>query len=157
MLRLVQKRTISALEVETIACDLRPYPLVRMSPKRGFEGRFSMPFCLAMALIYGRLNPEDFTDERVEEPLTQEVMRRTRHVPGSISLIVILKDGTQISEPIQPARDLTGWDEVAHKFNQCVSKTTPDRQRLALLNLVARLEEIPSVRSLTELLHAQTN
>ena len=157
MLRLVQKRTISALEVETIECDLRPYPLVRMSPKRGFEGRFSMPFCLAMALIYGRLNPEDFTDERVEEPLTQEVMRRTRHVPGSKSLIVILKDGIKISEPIQPARDLTGWDEVAHKFNQCVSKTTPDRQRLALLNLVARLEEIPSVRSLTELLHAQTH
>src|SRR3972149_330324 len=98
----------SALEVETIECDLRPYPLVRMSPKRGFEGRFSMPFCLAMVLIYGRLNPEDFTDERVEEPLTQEVMRRTRHVPGSKSLIVILKDGIKISEPIQPARDLTG-------------------------------------------------
>lgn len=157
ILRLVQKRTVSAVEVEAIECDLRPYPLVRMSPKRGFEGRFSMPFCLAMALIYGRLNPEDFTDERVQEPLTQEVMRRTRHVPESKSLTVILKDGTQVSERIQPARDLTGWDEVAHKFNQCVGRTMPNKQRLALISLVARLEEIPSVRSLTELLHVQTH
>ncbi len=116
-----------------------------------------MPFCLAMALIYGRLNPEDFTDERVKQPLTQEVMRRTRHVPGSKSLIVILKDGTQVSEAIQPARDLRGWDMVAHKFNQCVSIALPDRQRLALVNLVAHLEEIPRVRSLTELLHAQAH
>ena len=157
MLRLVGKKPISPFAVDFIECNLHPYPLLRSCPDRGFEGRFSLPFCLAIALIHGRLNVEDFTDEQAQDPVVRNLIQRTRHVPGSKSLIVILKDGTQISEPIQPARDLTGWDEVAHKFNQCVNKTTPDRQRLALLNLVARLEEIPSVRSLTELLHVQTH
>ncbi|HVO94865.1 MAG TPA: MmgE/PrpD family protein, partial [Terriglobales bacterium] len=43
MLRLRQREKITADEVEAIDCDLRPYPLVRARPTRGYEGRFSMP------------------------------------------------------------------------------------------------------------------
>jgi len=152
MLRLVQKEPIPPLEVDSIECDLRPYSLLRLRPERGLEGRFSMPFCLATALIYRRLNPEDFTDERIRERLIKNVMERTQHVPGSKVLVVNLKHGKKITEPIRPAKDLTNWEEVFGKFNRCVSKVLPESKRSALTDLVIHLEEIPSIRRLAKAL-----
>ena len=74
MLRIMDKNSIIPADVESIEADLKPYPLVRQRPKRGFEGRFSMPFCLAMTMVYQRLDPGDFTDERLSEPLVQRLI-----------------------------------------------------------------------------------
>ena len=57
MLRIMDKNSISPADVESIEADLKPYPLVRQRPTRGFEGRFSMPFCLAMTMIHRSLDP----------------------------------------------------------------------------------------------------
>ena len=54
MLRLVQRDKIAPGDVEAMECDLCPDPLVRAKPTRAYEGRFSMPFCLAVALVYGK-------------------------------------------------------------------------------------------------------
>ncbi len=46
MFRLVQKTPIAGKDVESIECDVHPYPLLRLIPTRGHEGRFSMAYCL---------------------------------------------------------------------------------------------------------------
>ncbi len=91
MLRMMDKNSILPADVESIEADLKPYPLVRQKPTRGFEGRFSMPFCLAMTLIHRSVDPGDFTNERLFEPLVQQLISRTHHVPDSPVLTVILK------------------------------------------------------------------
>lgn len=156
MLRLVQRSPIQPSDVDFIECDLRPYPAVRTCPQRGFEGRFSMPFCLAIALIFGRLNPEDFSDEGARDPRVRSLIERCRHGPGLKSLVVCLKDGTILSEPIRPPENLKGWDKVREKFNRCVGDVLPDRQRAMLPDLVAHLEDLPSIRALTEALSLVT-
>jgi 2-methylcitrate dehydratase PrpD len=148
MLRLVNKHSILPTDVETIEADLKPYPLVRQRPKRGFEGRFSMPFCLAMAMIYRRLEPGDFTDARLSEPLVQQLIARTHHASGSPVLSIILKDDTTITEPIQPHTNLKGWDAVSEKFAASVTGCLGKDQRQAVLDVVSRLEQIPSARQL---------
>ena len=80
-----------------------------------------MPFCLAMTMVYRRLDPGDFTDERLSEPLVQQLISRTHHTPDSPVLTVILKDGTRITEPIQPHTNLKGWDAVSEKFQKSVA------------------------------------
>ena len=152
MLRLVQKRSIAPSEVDFIECDFRPYPLVRISPKRAFEGRFGMPFCLAVALILGRLNPEDFSEERLQDPRVKSLMERTRHIAGAQTLVVGLKDGARITETIRPHRDLHGWDEVRQKFDRCAAKALSQTQQQAVSDMVRHLEEILSIEELTKAL-----
>ena len=152
MLRLVQKRSIAPSEVDFIECDFRPYPLVRISPKRAFEGRFSMPFCLAVALILGRLNPEDFSEERLQDPRVKSLMERTRHIAGAPTLVVGLKDGARITETIRPHQDLHGWDEVRQKFDRCAAKALSQTQQQAVSDMVRHLEEILSIEELTKAL-----
>ncbi|MBI4488139.1 MAG: MmgE/PrpD family protein [Deltaproteobacteria bacterium] len=155
MLRLIQKHPTKSESVESIECDLKPYPLVRRHPSRGFEGRFSMPFCLAITLIYRRLNPDDFINEHVQNPLVQEIMRRTRHIPGSASLVITLKDGTRLVESIQSPTDLKEWNEIRQKFQKCTSGILTARDGEAVLGLVSRLETVPSVRLLTKALRTK--
>jgi hypothetical protein len=75
-----------------------------------------MAYCLAVALIFGRLNPTDFTAALVRDPLVRKVMRSLRHTPGSKTLTIKLKNGKILSEPIQPASEMREWEQVGAKF-----------------------------------------
>src|SRR5262249_28888841 len=88
LLGIMGSDSITPADVQSIEADLKPYPLVRQSPTRGFEGRFSMPFCLAMTMIHGSIDPADFTNERLFEPLVQHLIARTHHIPDSPALTV---------------------------------------------------------------------
>jgi 2-methylcitrate dehydratase PrpD len=156
MLRLIKRRPLAYEDVESIACDVHPYPLVRLSPTRGHEGRFSMAYCLAVALIFGRLDATDFTDALVRDERVQTVMRLVRHTPGSKTLSIELKDGTTLIEQIQPASDMREWSEVAGKFYRSVRDILTEAQQASILHQVDRLEEIVSIRSLTVSLRTTT-
>jgi 2-methylcitrate dehydratase PrpD len=156
MLRLALKHSIDPQAVEAIECDQKPYPLVRQRPQRGFEGRFSMAFCLAMALIQRAVNPNDFTDEHVNDPLVQKLMRCTHHTPEAPSLVVKLKDGARLEETLKTPSDLHGWEAVRNKFKDCLSGITQDHNTQTVMDLVSRLESIPSIRLLTKALQTKT-
>ena len=95
-------------------------------------------------MIYRSLGSSEFTDKRLSEPLVQRVIDRTRHVPDSPVLTLILKDGTKITEPIQPHTNLKGWDAVSEKFQKSVAGCLSKHQQQELLALVSRLDKFPS-------------
>lgn len=152
ILRLTQKHSIKPDSVEFIDCDLKPYPLVRLRPQRGFEGRFSMAFCLAMGLIHHELNPDDFTDEHVKDPWVEALMSRTRHSPGARSLVITLKNGTRLEENLKAPSNLNGWEAVKTKFEDCIGSMSQNGRGQTIPELVGNLETIPSVRVLTNAL-----
>jgi 2-methylcitrate dehydratase PrpD len=156
MLRLAQQHDINPQSVETIECDLKPYPLVRHRPQRGYEGRFSMAFCLALALIYRRVYPDDFVDEQVQNPIVQELMRRTRHTPDAPGVVVALKDGRRLEEKLLPSGNLKGWEAVQEKFTSCLSALCTADKAEKVIDLVRRLETISSIRMLTGALQTNT-
>ena len=151
MLRLMQREKFTAGDVETIECDLRPYPLVRPQPTRGYEGRFSMPFCLAMTLVHGTMTPNDFVDEKLQDPRIQNLIQRTRHHKEE-SLTVILKDGKTLTEPFQPINNLTDWPAVREKFVHSVSGVFSPERTEDIIQRVSHLDTLVSVRRLTELM-----
>ena len=156
MLRMIrEKRPLTPSEIDFIECDMHPYPLVRMQPERGFEGRFSMAYCLSLALLYGQLDPESFTDERARDPELRNLLGRVRHVPGSDSLVVHLKDGTTVTEPVRTPADLKGQEAVLNKFRNCVEKGLSEAQRAAVPDLVDHLEQSPSIEPLMDALRPQ--
>jgi 2-methylcitrate dehydratase PrpD len=152
MLRLAQREKITAAEVETMECDLRPYPLVRARPARGYEGRFSMPFCLAVALVYGKVTPDDFVDTRLQEPEIQNLIQRSRHVPKQEVLTITLKNGKKLSEPFKPPTNLTERSQVTEKFARSASPVFSAERMAAITDHVMRLEELTSITELTSLL-----
>lgn len=156
MLRLVSRNVVDPQAVESIECDLKPYPLVRQHPVRGVEGRFSMPFCLAVAVAHRRLQEDDFTDERVSEPEIQALMQRTRHMSGATTLLVRLRNGECLSEDLRPPSNYTSVEEIDSKFRRCagVALTSANASRAAAL--VHDLERLGSVRELTQLLRTDT-
>jgi 2-methylcitrate dehydratase PrpD len=150
MLRLVRTHKIVPDEVEEIECDLKPFPLLRHSPRRGFEGRFSMPFCLAIAIIYGRLDSKCFTDEHAQDPRVQRLVTRTRHVPGAKTLILTLRNGRKLTESMQPVHEMSAsWEEVTGKFMQSTRETLAEERQQEVIDLVRNLEKLRSVRLLT--------
>ena len=148
MLRLVGRHPFQPGDVESISCDLKPYPLVRERPTRGVEGRFSMPFCLAMSLIHRDIRPSDFTDENVSDPLVQNLMQRTRHLDRGV-LVVQLRDGRHFTEPLERPTNLIDPSAIEKKFHNCVEGVLPTSQANAVVEAVDMLEHLASVRSLT--------
>jgi len=151
MLRLRQREKISPDDVEAIECDLRPYPLVRAQPTRGYEGRFSMPFCLAMTLVHGTVKPDDFINERLQDPRIQNLLQRTSHIKEEM-LTVILKNGKRFSEPFQAIGNFTDRSQVLDKFAHSVAEIFSKQRTENIIDRVSQLDNLDSVRQLTELL-----
>lgn len=148
MQRLMQRETITPEQVDAIECDLRPYPLVRAQPTRGYEGRFSMPFCLAMTLVHGTIKPDDFVNEKVHDPVIQNLIQRTRHHHDEI-LTVKTKDGKIISEPFKPIANLTHVEAVRDKFVRSTAAVLSPAQAAKIIESVSQLDSLPTVRNLT--------
>jgi 2-methylcitrate dehydratase PrpD len=151
MQRLIQREKIIASEVESIECDLRPYPLVRARPTRGYEGRFSMPFCLAMTLVHGTMDPNDFVNENVQNPAIQNLIDRTRHHHDE-TLTVHLKNGKTVSEPFKPITNLIGTEAVHDKFARSVGGVLSPERSEKIIQRVNQLDALATVGQLTELL-----
>src|SRR5262245_6355799 len=146
MLRLRAQRPLQASEVEVIECHLKPFPLLRLAPQNGEEGRFSMAYCLAVALAHGHLAPADFSAERFRDANVRELIAKIRHHEDANCLAVVLKTGEKVSEPILPVRDLSSWSEVVEKFHRCTAGLLAESQRAVVIDAVAYLERLDSVR-----------
>jgi 2-methylcitrate dehydratase PrpD len=151
MLALLRDNTIKPADVESIDCDLKPYPLVRQVPARGYEGRFSMPFCLAITLVHGDVRAGDFSDATVADPVIQDLIRRTRH-SDSGTLVVTLKDGRRLEAPLGPPTDFTTRPEIEAKFHDCVDGILPKAKADTIVSHMRDLEFLGSVRELAQVL-----
>jgi 2-methylcitrate dehydratase PrpD len=107
-----------------------------------------MPFCLALALINGTVRPDDFTDRNVADPVVQDLMQRTRHNAAGV-LAVQLKNGQRLEEPLGRPTNLVGSAAIEKKFYDCVADVLRKQQGEAVVDAVAKLERLPSVRHLT--------
>jgi 2-methylcitrate dehydratase PrpD len=148
MLRLRAREAFDPDDVEAIACDLKPYPLVRQYPTRGIEGRFSMPFCLALAVIHGTITPDAFTDENVADARIRGLMQCTQHVAANM-LAVTLKNGRRLEEQVLRPTSLVDSEDIERKFLECVTGILSRKQAKATAEAVGKLEDLRSVRELT--------
>jgi 2-methylcitrate dehydratase PrpD len=115
-----------------------------------------MAYCLAVAVACGRLTPDDFSPAPAGDERIVDLIAKVRHHDDAKSLTVTLSNGEKISEPILPVIDLHGWDQVVTKFDQCTGEQLTKPQRSAIVDMVAQLEKLSSVRSLTEALQPRS-
>lgn len=171
MLRLIRAERIDARQVERVDVGTNrnmPNALIHHRPKTGLEAKFSMEFCMAALLLYGKAGLAEFTDEVVNRPEVQKMIERVRfgvnqeaEAAGYNKMTTILEIRLQDGRTIRGRADFAkgspaipmSYAEVADKFLDCAAfaKWSPERAK-AIVERVGTLESLGDIRQLTALL-----
>jgi 2-methylcitrate dehydratase PrpD len=127
---LAVRRGLSADRIDKIT--LRVHPLVpeltgKTDPRTGLEGKFSVTFACAIALLEGRASEAEFSDAAVARPDVRAVMSRIEVVPDSAvphtqaGATAFTDDGQTVQTWVDHARGTPGNrltdDELMEKFH----------------------------------------
>ena len=129
-------------------------------PKSGLDGKFSVEYCAAAALLDGQVGIETFTDVRRFAEDMEQTLPRIRVVPtqglDGAEATAELKDGTIVTEV---CRDFRGSaanpmsrDERHDKFRDCVRRVLSSQETEALLDLLEHLEQVDDISDLMGML-----
>ncbi len=154
--------------IEVIVDFDPPRSLIHSRPVSSLEGKFSMQYCLAAALLDRRVGLQSFTDELVMRPEAQSLIPRIdmRRIPGNEGkpswtegyneVDVYLKDGTILRQQAHRASSgaLRGVtvQEIREKFRDCASQCLSEATASDVLNRLTRLEEAEPISGLADLL-----
>jgi 2-methylcitrate dehydratase PrpD len=171
--RMLRANKIQAADVERLevgANRYMPTALIHHKPQNELEAKFSMEFCMAALLLYGKAGLSEFTDEVVRRPEVQSMIARVHfgehpeaEAAGYNKMTTILnlrlKDGRTLTGRADfgkgsPANPMT-YDEAAEKFLDCASYAKfPAAKAKQIVGMVRKLEEVADVRALTTLCSA---
>ena len=137
----------------------------KQRPASSYGAKFSLPYCIAVMLIRGRAGLEEFTDEAIHEPSVLALARKVRyeldstidyprHFSGHVK--IRLADGSVLeanqAHPRGGFEDPLLPEEIEAKFRANASFRLPRDRADQIIETVARLEEMPNITSLTDLL-----
>lgn len=138
-------------------------------PQDALQAKFSMPFCIALAIAYEDITPAHFTDDKVKDPALLPLMQRvTMEVEPDLAkkgylssrsdttVIIKLKNGREFScrvkiprgNPERPFSDT----EMEDKFLKCANGTISEKAAVKCIEIVRNLEDISCMTELTVLL-----
>ena len=173
MLALIAQHDLAADAVEAVECGvyyLAPHQLIHDGAETGLQGKFSMPYCIAVALLDRTVGLAQFADERVRRADVQALMPRVRMfvhpeqttrecLPTRFSEVTVtLKDGRRVQKRVaqakgQPGNPLTAT-ELEAKFRDCATRVLSAQGAESVLASVQSLDRVPDVRALARLLAA---
>ena len=167
---LVKEHHVSPDQIESVNYLARPrYATVLLypEPKTGIEGKFSLQFSLATAILERKAGLGQFTDEKVNDPVTKELMKRVtlraysdwdekRDYGKRPNILTIrLKDGTEHRiEVLKVAGKadvpLVWSDQLADKYRDCSMRVLKSADIERSMELMLGLEELKSVSEVTD-------
>ena len=168
ILYLIMEYRPSPDDVDRVECrtsEAIPQVVIHSRPKAGLEGKFSMQYCMAIALLDGEVGLRQFTDERVLEPKAQQLLKRVHFVHPQVvapeeilsmpeAVTIRLRDGRELSHEVLVAKgdppNPISEEELAAKYRDCASFVLSPQDTQISLDMVSHLEEL---RDVTELMH----
>lgn len=169
ILHLKKKYYIEANEVAEVTCNVSPMiPDIAMQhkPIDALEGKFSLEYCVAIALLDGEVSLKQFTDEKVLNTEVQNLIQKIRlaHPPNwptgvnlTQEVMVKLKDGREYSHRVDtpkgdPKNPMTD-EEILTKFKDCASLAPVPLEAEHLLEMIHKIESLDDI---TELMNIMT-
>jgi 2-methylcitrate dehydratase PrpD len=141
--------------------------MIYREPASGFQGKFSLLYSIATALVDGHLDVDSFQDAKLARQEYAEVVSKikinvtskwdtgngtggsdhSRFKPGdALPVIVRLRDGRTLSRSTARIAGLQTPEEMAGKFRRNAARTLPPDQVDAALECWASLNELPDIR-----------
>jgi len=171
ILHIVAEHHPAAEEVVEVECQTSPRVpqiVIHHRPRTSLEGKFSMEYCMARALLDGEMRIAQFTEEKVLDPRAQELLKRVKYVhPESAEgqrlpevVTVTLRNGRQYSHEVliakgAPDNPLTR-EELTAKYRDCARLVLTPEATEHSLKLVSHLEELEDTAELTDLVTSKT-
>jgi 2-methylcitrate dehydratase PrpD len=164
--RLIDEHKIKPDDVEDVAIGFLPggeTALLAKDPKTGLEGKFSIEYMVAAALLDGPLRMATFTDDMVQRPEARAIMQKVRrlHIPdekiysgigGFNEIAVTTKTGKyKVKEsrvPGSPEWPMADADRD-RKFVDGVGPVLGEARATAILDLARQCAELGDIRELT--------
>ncbi|MFH1484662.1 MAG: MmgE/PrpD family protein [Chloroflexota bacterium] len=167
--RLLEEHSISYDEVESVLVEVDARvgaSLIFAEPKTGHEGRFSLQYNMAAALLDGRIELGTYTDEKAASPKMKEAESKVTvkvHPDWDTSskgrrhpVTVQLKNGqhyTYVVDKLRGSPDLPlTRDELLAKYTDCARRVLSDRQIEKSAELILSLDELQDIRELMAIL-----
>jgi len=153
-----------AKEIERIGIEVAPLNLEvagNVRPRSGLEGKFSLYFAAALALLFGHAGNSLFSDKMIADPEVRSQMEKVA-ATGNPSLgeteakiTVKLKDGrvhaTQVASPKGDPRNPLSFAEIEEKFADLASTVLPEDRIEKIIGLVRQLEDLKEMSTLVSL------
>ena len=132
-------------------------------PKTRETANHSMPYLVAVALIDGEVGPQQFTDERISDPLLNNLMQKisveedanlTALYPATIPNVVklVLKDGASFEERVDTpkghSKNPMTDNEIIEKFYALTKRIVPREAVDKIVSSIWRLDELRDVTDL---------
>jgi aconitate decarboxylase len=161
----LRERGVAAQNLVSLEVSFPPLAYVsRPSPRTGLEGKFSVQYAMAVALLDGRVVIDSFTDRRrfasdvkALLPRIRVVMDESIPVDFAETYVVArarLGDGGVVEARVDQARGMWGRpltpEERTEKFFDCAERVVGRERAEHLRALVERLDALPDVSELAE-------
>ncbi|MBI3042636.1 MAG: MmgE/PrpD family protein [Betaproteobacteria bacterium] len=170
VLRMAKEEGVTAGQVESVRClgnHMVWHSLWNDNPRNGLEGKLSLHYCIAAALLDGQLEVEQFTDERAGDPRLRALMKRVSFEPHpamakldftqgqdflGMEVVLGLKGGKTLSRRVTSGFSVPGLDgnevhaELIDKFTRNARRVLPPDRIDDCLARIRRLENLDSMR-----------
>lgn len=165
-----EEHGISFQQVERVVVECAPelLDILRFrAPGDGFRGKFSLDYCVAAAVLDGRVDLDTFGDDYATSPRLRAALERVvvvqrpewsatvasrKRTPVTIQL----EDGRSLSQEVEHPRGSPGnplsREELLAKFRACASRALPGEQVARGLELLAGLERVGDLGELSDAL-----
>ena len=139
----------------------------RPNPQSDLDAKFSVQYCLARALLNGRIILEDFEGEAFRDPPTKALMRRIHAAPHpqggealGAEVRIALDDGRVLQKRIGAALGrgpdtALPIEALTAKFTNCAGRALPPAQVAQLQRILLQLEEATSLRAVVAAITVQ--
>ena len=161
VLDLCQRHGLQANMVDSITIEMRGRGHSGPLPKSGLDGKFSVEYCAALALLDGHVGIDSFTDQRRFSPDMEDTLRKVRvesrdQGPGVVRATAQLKDGRTLSEECQgyrgSAHNPMSRQERLEKVRACLRRVLADQDLERLIALLEDLEKVADVTTIMDVL-----
>jgi 2-methylcitrate dehydratase PrpD len=132
--------------------------LIHVTPKSPLEGKFSMHYCVANALLDGTVDLATFSETKLRDPriapligkTRMEIDERVRHDSEFASVIALTMDDGRRHEKLvplaigKPARWFSR-ERLQQKFADCADGILPATRISAAFDAVQSLDRLPAL------------
>jgi 2-methylcitrate dehydratase PrpD len=169
ILGLIEQYDIKPEDVDSVECGIfyrLPKMLIHSNPQTGLEGKFSLEFCMALALQERKVSLGHFTDSKVKEPGIQKLIKKIKKevteeaggkgtdLPTAI-ITVHMKNGatypcrvkTRKGSPKSPL----SAQEVMNKFLECAQLNYSAEQSRGIMEAVMDVDKAEDIGKIIQL------
>jgi 2-methylcitrate dehydratase PrpD len=166
-LSLVSEHSPSPSEIESVVISMPPgedIPLIYSRASTGLEGKFSMQYCIASAILDSRVDLNTFDQTSVDRPEVQRLTGLVKleyddtqdpvvvNAGGHVDVTINMSAGSSVTTRIEQAGGTPEYplsdEELNQKFTSCASRTLNSSQVDQALSQVYALQDMPDIGEL---------